>query len=152
MTSQLNVDTIVDKAGSGGSNVKMANTSTYVSDGGNVTQNTVQGLAKFWIAMNGSGTPAAIDSFNVGSITDVGTGNYKFNFSNNFNTAKGYWTTGGMAHETDHDGTYVKVCNAMKADDVLTSSLEISAIYSSSSATGDFDYVYVNMAGLGDLA
>ena len=27
MTSQLNVDTIVDKAGSGGSNVKMANTS-----------------------------------------------------------------------------------------------------------------------------
>ena len=34
MSSQLNVDTIVDKAGSGGSNVKMANTSTYVSDGG----------------------------------------------------------------------------------------------------------------------
>ena len=28
MSSQLNVDTIVDKAGSGGSNVKMANTST----------------------------------------------------------------------------------------------------------------------------
>ena len=27
MSSQLNVDTIVDKAGSGGSNVKMANTS-----------------------------------------------------------------------------------------------------------------------------
>ena len=42
MTSQLNVDTIVDKAGSGGSSVKMANTSTYVSDGGNVTQNTIQ--------------------------------------------------------------------------------------------------------------
>ena len=39
MTSQLNVDTIVDKAGSGGSNVKMANTSTYVSDGGATTQN-----------------------------------------------------------------------------------------------------------------
>ena len=43
MTSQLNVDTIVDKAGSGGSNVKMANTSTYVSDAGAATQNTVQG-------------------------------------------------------------------------------------------------------------
>ena len=39
MTSQLNVDTIVDKAGTGGSNVKMANTSTYVSEGG-VTQRT----------------------------------------------------------------------------------------------------------------
>ena len=44
MTSQLNVDTIVDKAGSGGTNVKVANISTYVSDGGAVTQNTVQGL------------------------------------------------------------------------------------------------------------
>ena len=39
MTSQLNVDTIVDKAGSGGTNVKVGNTSTYVSDGGGVTQN-----------------------------------------------------------------------------------------------------------------
>ena len=44
MTSQLNVDTIVDKAGSGGTNVKVANTSTYVSDAGSVTQNTVQSL------------------------------------------------------------------------------------------------------------
>ena len=44
MTSQLNVDTIVDKAGSGGTNVKIGNTSTYVSDSGAVTQNTVQSL------------------------------------------------------------------------------------------------------------
>ena len=136
---------------------KLTGTSTAGSilvtgEGNSTTTSLQQGLAKFWIAMNGSGTPAAIDSFNVGSITDVGTGNYKFNFSNNFNTAKGYWTTGGMAHETDHDGTFVKVCNAMNADDILTSSLEISAIYSNSSATGDYDYVYVNMAGLGDLA
>ena len=48
MTSQLNVDTIVDKAGSGGTNVKIGNTSTYVSDGGAVTQNTVPSLAKSW--------------------------------------------------------------------------------------------------------
>ena len=38
MSSQLNVDTIVDKAGSGGTNVKVANTSTYVSDGGATTE------------------------------------------------------------------------------------------------------------------
>ena len=54
MTSQLNVDTIVDKAGSGGSNVKMANTSTYVADGGSATQNTVQSLVKVWAKFNGS--------------------------------------------------------------------------------------------------
>ena len=74
MTSQLNVDTIVDKAGSGGSNVKMANTSTYVSDGGNVTQNTVQSLAKVWIQFTSAGTFTNNDSFNVTSITDGGAG------------------------------------------------------------------------------
>ena len=76
MSSQLNVDTIVDKAGSGGTNVKVGNTSTYVSDGGGVTQNLVQGLAKAWCKINGTGTPAINDSFNCGSITDNGTGDY----------------------------------------------------------------------------
>ena len=65
MSSQLNVDAIVDKAGSGGTNVKIGNTSTYVSDGGNVTQNTVQGLAKEWVNFDGTGTVAIGDSTNV---------------------------------------------------------------------------------------
>jgi len=136
---------------------KLTGTSTAGSilvtgEGNSTTTNLQQGLAKFWIAHDGSGTPAAIDSFNVGSITDVGTGNYKYNFSNNFNTAKGYWTTGCMAHETDHDGTYVKANMPMRDDDVLTSSVEVSATYTASHTTGDYDYAYVNMAGLGDLA
>jgi hypothetical protein len=54
MTSQLNVDTIVDKAGSGGTNVKVGNTSTYVSDGGGVTQNTVQAALKGFAHFDGS--------------------------------------------------------------------------------------------------
>ena len=82
MTSQLNVDTIVDKAGSGGTNVKVANTSTYVSDGGNVTQNTVQGIAKAWGNYNGSGTTLE-DSFNYSSATDVDAGDYDINFTEN---------------------------------------------------------------------
>ena len=66
MTSQLNVDTIVDKAGSGGTNVKMANNSTYVSDGGATTQNTVQSLVKCWVQFDGTASGAAArDSFNV---------------------------------------------------------------------------------------
>jgi len=87
MTSQLNVDTIVDKAGSGGSNVKMANTSTYVSDGGSATQNTVQGLCKMWVKLDGTGTIGLDDSFNVGGTTDNGTGSYTFTFTNNMNNA-----------------------------------------------------------------
>jgi len=96
LSSQLNVDTIVDKAGSGGSNVKMANTSTYVSDGGAVTQNTVQGLAKSWNTINGD-DGVSNDSFNASSFTDISTGNYKWAFSNNMATAT-YISTAGYGH------------------------------------------------------
>ncbi len=82
MSSQLNVDTIVDKAGSGGSNVKMANTSTYVSDGGAVTQNTVEGLAKVWVNFDGSASGAtARDSLNVSTMTDRGAGQFTITFA-----------------------------------------------------------------------
>ena len=94
MSSQLNVDTIVDKAGSGGSNVKMANTSTYVSDGGSVTQNTVQGLAKTWLRMNGENTPAINDSLNITSVTDQATGNYRVAIANDMANANYAATTG----------------------------------------------------------
>ena len=76
MTSQLNVDTIVDKAGSGGTNVKIANTSVAVAEGGSATTNTVQGLLKSWIRFNGTGTIAINDNFNCSSITDNTTGDY----------------------------------------------------------------------------
>ena len=90
MSSQLNVDTIVDKAGSGGTNVKVGNTSTYVSDGSGVTQNTVQSLLKVWVKSANNGSPN--ESFNIASATDNGTGDYSFAFTNfmsnvNFATA-----------------------------------------------------------------
>ena len=84
MTSQLNVDTIVDKAGSGGTNVKVANTSTYVGDGGSGTQNTVQSLVKCWYLDSEGGS--SLDSFNVASNTDNGTGDYTKGFTNNFSS------------------------------------------------------------------
>ena len=95
MSSQLNVDTIVDKAGSGGTNVKIGNTSTYVSDGGNVTQNTVQGLAKCYGRFSAS---QFNDSFNMSSFTDNSTGNHTLNFNNdmaNTNYTNAYASEGG---------------------------------------------------------
>jgi len=84
MTSQLNVDTIVDKAGSGGSNVKMANTSTYVGEGGSGTQNTVQSLVKAWTnILYTSAAPGIQDSFNASSVADTTTGEYTVTLSNN---------------------------------------------------------------------
>ena len=60
----------------------MANTSTYVSDGGAVTQNTVQGLAKAWVQVVLGGASLA-DSFNMSGITDDGTGVHTLAINNN---------------------------------------------------------------------
>ena len=136
MTSQLNVDTIVDKAGSGGTNVKVGNTSTYVSDGGAVTQNTVQSLCKVWGNLNGTSTISLDDSFNVGSVTDNGTGDYRFTYSNAFstnnNSAQG---TSYAVHTQNYDN------NSAYAE-----------LRTYGSATSAYDPAIVNIAVFGDLA
>ena len=45
------------------------------------TQNGMNGIAKAWVNFNGTGTVAIRDSFNVSSITDLGTGRYTINFT-----------------------------------------------------------------------
>ena len=85
MTSQLNVDTIVDKAGSGGTNVKIANNSVTVSEGGSATTTTVQGLAKMWLIAD-MGDNAIDDSLNAASLTDHATGRISFSITNDFNS------------------------------------------------------------------
>ena len=52
------------------------------------TSGTEKGqLAKAWVSFNGTGTVAIRDSFNVSSITDNGTGDYRVNFTNAMSNA-----------------------------------------------------------------
>ena len=81
MTSQLNVDTIVDKAGSGGTNVKIANNAIAVAEGGSATTNVVQGLVKAWADIDGA-SDAFRDSFNASSMTDNGSADYSMQVTN----------------------------------------------------------------------
>ena len=83
MSSQLNVDTIVDKAGSGGTNVKVkGSNSTYVD--GTTTQNLVSGVIKAYVCYTTSTTTAihGSESFNHSSLNDAGTGKTKFTMTN----------------------------------------------------------------------
>ena len=76
--------------------VDAKNSITIVAGAGNITTHNVQdSLAKSWINLDGSGTVAILESLNVGSITDQGTGQYLTTFSNNFQTAN-YCYSGGM--------------------------------------------------------
>ena len=146
MTSQLNVDTIVDKAGSSGpslpntTTIKVSNTSTYVSDGGATTQNTVQGLAKLWVKLDGTQSAGSMvqDSFNVGSMTDTSTGRHIINFSNNMNNVHYSYTA--MARQDGSDDRAI-IVSQEEDDGTDTSNLPITTQNDGGS--------YVDTAGMG---
>ena len=54
---------------------------TIQSTGGGAATLTNQSAAKAWVNLNGTGTIAARDSFNLSSLTDNGTGDISVNFS-----------------------------------------------------------------------
>ena len=122
MTSQLNVDTIVDKAGSGGTNVKVANTSTYVSDGGSATQNAVQGMLKCWSTVEMDNSNNIPDSFNSSGITDNGTGTPQFTFINSMATVAAY-VLAGAGHDATMIGEQGAAADARSAS-LLTGSIK----------------------------
>ncbi len=55
---------------------------TATSEGGAVTTSIQQGVAKFWINMDGTGTISTRDSLNTASITDSQTEVYQYNSTN----------------------------------------------------------------------
>ena len=136
MTSQLNVETIVDKAGSGGTNVKIGNTSTYVSENSSTTQNTVQGICKCWTKHENDAS--LYDSYNITSGTDNGTGDYTFTITNAFNAI--HWS-GQSTNVTS--GNYI-----LRIASVGTTSVQVKSMSDSTSAHDDDGCIGIH----GDLA
>ena len=68
MTSELRVDNLKGSTTGGSINV--------LGEGTSATTNLQQGLAKHWVTYNAS--QVVTDSFNNSSITDVTTGNHKW--------------------------------------------------------------------------
>ena len=144
MTSQLNVDTIVDKAGSGGTNVKVNNSSTYV-DGSNKSTNMVKAVTKGWINIS-YGASSARDSLNVSSITDNGTGDFTHTHTNNFNSDQ-YCTHGlggGFASTDGHWDYQIGLNNSGSSN---------SQVYAYNSTAAAFrDATGISILWTGDLA
>ena len=144
MTSQLNVDTIVDKAGSGGTNVKVNNSSTYV-DGSNKSTNMVKAVTKGWINIS-YGASSARDSLNVSSITDNGTGDFTHTHTNNFSSDQ-YCTHGlggGFASSDGHWDYQIGLNNSGSSN---------SQVYAYNSTAAAFrDATGISILWTGDLA
>ena len=78
---------IITAVGGGGSTVKVNNDSTYISDGGAVTDsNLVQSLIKAFCRFDGTSS-GLLDSFNHTTLTDHGTGDHSITYTNNMASA-----------------------------------------------------------------
>ena len=73
-----------------------ADTLEHSTAGSIATNYVVEGTAKAWNFFDGTaGTIAYADSFNSSTLTDIGTGNYKYAFTNNMSNAN--FSFGGAA-------------------------------------------------------
>ena len=121
MTSVLNVDTIADAAGTG------------------PVALTKQSAAKAWVQYNTS--HAVQDSFNVASVTDVGTGQGTINISNAMNNA-GY----SLAYSSGIVGPAI---NGLRISAMATSSYSTQQVNNGGSYA-DSDFCCTSVKG--DLA
>ena len=126
---------------------------TDASSNNSVTTSVVfNGVPKVWINFNGEGTIAARDSFNIGSLTDVGTARYRANLSNNMSNDD-YCVAGSVGEVS---GTDVSGCwfttgfNQDSFGSTITTSQFSVQVYYATSSTADTDSI--NAAVNGDLA
>jgi hypothetical protein len=91
--STLRVSTIQDTAGS--------NSSTPAA--------IANGIAKAWVNFNGTGVVAIRAQYNVSSITDNGTGNYRVNFTNALSDAN-YGVSFAGGKTLDDESTSGSTC------------------------------------------
>ena len=103
--------------------------------------NVINGSAKAWINFNGS-TDAILSSFNVTSLTNVGTGRHTINFTTAFNDTNYCVVTGNNDYGADGGLRTTGVDNSTSK---TTSSVSIATKYNSSGATGTLiDYSIQN--------
>ena len=109
--STIKVDTYLTRGGASEiaidklKGVTAAGSMLVVAEGGTNTTNLQQGLIKQWVNLDGTSSGAAErDSFNTGSTTDNGTGDYSAAFTNamantNYgNAGEGGTGGGGTSH------------------------------------------------------
>ena len=111
MASELKVDKFTG--------VTTAGSIDVTGEGNSTTTNLQQGLAKSWVNFNGTGTIAARDSLNVGSLTDNGTGDYQINISSAMNNSNYYVGESGANNTTQeirHNNGLTRATTAVQID------------------------------------
>ena len=121
-----------------------ANTLSDAAGTGPVTL-TGQSAAKAWVNLNGTGTVATRDSYNVSSLTDNGTGAYSIGFTNAWDNVN-YSASGAAGSSAFSTNVYVTSPRAS----VPTTSATTIGSKTDTNSPADSEYVQVSYNG--DLA
>ena len=135
--STLNVDALVGNTS--------ANAITVRGEG-SATTSLQQGLCKCSLDLNGSGTIAIRDSFNIASVADNGTGIYTPSYTNDFSSINYVYAGSG---ETSTDGQNGRGISGYSTA-VLAGSIKIRAGTKSNNSAEDL--VHIRFQATGDLA
>jgi hypothetical protein len=111
--------------------------------------------AKAWVNFNGQDTNseyteangAIRDSFNVSSVTNIGTGHYDVNFEESFADTNYAWA--GGAGDTGLT-TAVGTPNSVRTGQMSTDKIRISVCYANTSANAVWDYELVTLIVFGE--
>jgi hypothetical protein len=119
---------------------------TVASEGGAVTTSVQQGLAKAWIDLNGTGTIAIADSFNITSIADNNTGDYSVTIANDMANAN-------YVHAGNSGGANSTSVGAVYAfDQGTTRTTTLFRVYTLGDSANPVDTPTINIIVSGDLA
>jgi len=117
-----------------------------LSGSNSVSQTTIfSGTAKAWSNLDGTGTIAERDSFNISSYTDNGTGNYDVNLSS------ALADTNQSVFMSSASGAPVSTNRNVWQHAVLETSSLIN-LNNYNASVGQFDMAYNYSSGLGVLA
>ena len=134
--STLNVDALVGNTS--------ANAITVRGEG-SATTSLQQGLAKCWLRMDGSGTIAINDSFNITSITDQAVGNFRVAIANDMGSANYSATTGGGGGSDNN----TLACISTPEPNLAAGTLDLDCTYVHTTAN---DFEVISLLIHGDLA
>ena len=156
MPSQIKVDEIKNVAGqykiktdtfegqTTANNMTINAGNITIKSEGTATTNLQQGLIKAWMNLNGSGTIALRDSFNVSGVVDNGGGNYTKSLTNNMSATHSSGTAGSGCSNTAYADRSVSVLAT------ATSSFQVNT--GQDYTVNRADSLYTQTLAAGDLA
>ena len=124
----------------------IADTLEHSTAGSLTTDYVVNGSAKAWVDFNGSATATILDSNNIASLTDQGTGQYQFAFTNSMSSQ--YFSISTNTGNRDSSNAGVDRSSQGGSGSSSNFHYEICDI----TATSNFDAVAGHASIHGDLA